>query len=72
MSLSDPHTQGQALKGLRATADIVGGSTLMTAPAWIDAMQAVNQGAVTLAAIGGAVLVWVRVWRLLRGKREDV
>ena len=49
-------------QGAVRTADTVLGAAAAASPAWIDLIEHVNAVGLALGAVGGAVLVWWRVY----------
>lgn len=56
----------------RAAADIAGGVAAVSTPFWlVDALSTATASLTLLTALGGAVLVWVRVYYVLRRKGKE-
>jgi hypothetical protein len=52
---------------IRTSMDVAIGTSAVTSPLWI---QYVQNGATVVAAIGGAVLILIRVWIAIRDLRN--
>lgn len=56
----------------RAAADIAGGVAAVSSPLWLtDVLSTATDALTLLTALGGAVLVWVRVYYVIKKRGKE-